>query len=37
MWFDIRDLDVLYYEDSAGKWTVLDAAEGGRILNGIVC
>ena len=37
MWFDIRNLDVLYYEDATLKWTVLDAAESGRILRDIVC
>ncbi len=36
MWFDIRHLDVLYYEESAHQWTVLDAAEGERILSKIV-
>jgi carbonic anhydrase len=35
MWFDIRHLDVLYYEESARQWTVLDAAEGERILSNI--
>jgi carbonic anhydrase len=35
MWFDIRHLDVLYYEESARQWTVLDAAEGERILSDI--
>jgi carbonic anhydrase len=35
MWFDIRHLDVLYYEESARQWTVLDAAEGERILSKI--
>jgi carbonic anhydrase len=32
MWFDIRHLDVLYYEESAQQWSVLDRAEGERIL-----
>jgi carbonic anhydrase len=36
MWFDIRHLDVLYYEESARQWTVLDAAGGERILSKIV-
>jgi carbonic anhydrase len=35
MWFDIRHLDVLYYEQPARQWTVLDAAEGARILGNI--
>jgi carbonic anhydrase len=33
MWFDIRHLDVLYYEESASRWTILDATEGERILR----
>jgi carbonic anhydrase len=32
LWFDIRHLDVLYFEESARQWTVLDAAHGERIL-----
>lgn len=32
MWFDIRHLDVLYYEEADEKWSVLDRAEGERIL-----
>lgn len=32
MWFDIANLDVQYYEESARKWTVLDGADGERIL-----
>jgi carbonic anhydrase len=35
LWFDIRHLDVLYYEESAAQWTVLDAASGERILSKI--
>lgn len=35
LWFDIRNLDVLYYEESASRWTVLDAVDGERILRGI--
>ncbi len=37
MWFDIRHLDVLYYEESAQQWSVLDRAEGERILANLVC
>jgi carbonic anhydrase len=33
MWFDIRHLDVLYYEHAARQWTVLDAVHGERILS----
>jgi carbonic anhydrase len=33
LWFDIRHLDVLYYEEAAKEWVVLDAAHGGRILS----
>lgn len=33
MWFDIRPVDVLYYEGSAGAWTILDAAAEARILG----
>lgn len=32
MWFDIRHVDVLYFDDAAGEWSVLDRAEGERIL-----
>ncbi len=32
LWFDIRHLDVFYYEHEAAEWTVLDAVEGERIL-----
>ncbi len=35
MWFDIRHLDVLYYEQSTQQWCVLDAAHGERILANI--
>jgi carbonic anhydrase len=35
MWFDIRRLDVLYYEEPVRQWTVLDAVEGARILSNI--
>lgn len=37
MWFDIRHLDVLYYEEAARRWCVLDRAEGERILANLVC
>lgn len=33
LWFDIRQLDVLYYEEAASKWTILDGADGERILQ----
>lgn len=33
-WFDIRHLEVLYYE-AAGRWTVLDEADGTRILKNL--
>ncbi len=33
MWFDIHNVDVLYYEDAARKWTVLESKDGERILN----
>ena len=36
MWFDIRHLDVLYYDESARVWLVLDAENGERILGRIV-
>ncbi len=32
MWFDIRELNVLYYEEPLQQWTVLDAVAGERIL-----
>ena len=32
LWFDIRHLEVLYHEQATGKWTVLDGANGNRIL-----
>lgn len=32
MWFDIHNLNVLYYEASSGEWTVIDSASGERIL-----
>jgi carbonic anhydrase len=31
LWFDIRQLDVLYHEEAAQRWCVLDAAAGERI------
>ena len=33
LWFDIKPMDVLYYEKPAGKWTVLDSVDGERILR----
>jgi carbonic anhydrase len=33
LWFDIHALDVLYYEQEPGSWTVVDASEGDRILR----
>jgi len=33
LWFDIRQLDVLYHEAAAQRWCVLDAATAGRILD----
>ena len=33
LWFDIRHLEVLYYEKPAGKWVVLDEKDGRRILQ----
>ncbi len=33
LWFDIRHLEVLYYEETPRKWTVLDGVEGERILK----
>ncbi len=33
LWFDIRHVEVHYYEEEDGAWTVLDAAEGERILG----
>jgi len=35
MWFDIRHLDVLYHETVTGRWTVIDKAAGGRILDNL--
>ena len=35
LWFDIRRLDVLYYEEEPGRWTVLDTVDGERILGQI--
>jgi carbonic anhydrase len=35
LWFDIRQLDVLYYEEAAGQWVILDAVNGARILSQI--
>jgi carbonic anhydrase len=33
LWFDIRPLDVLYYEFEQAAWTVIDSASAHRILN----
>ena len=33
LWFDIRHLEVLYYDDPAGKWVVLDGKDGAQILQ----
>jgi carbonic anhydrase len=33
IWFDIRHLDVLYYEEVAQEWTLLDETEGERIMG----
>ena len=33
LWFDIRPMEILYYEETARRWTVLDAATGERILQ----
>jgi carbonic anhydrase len=33
MWFDIRRLNVWYYEGGSRQWVLLDAREGQRILN----
>jgi carbonic anhydrase len=33
LWFDIRHLDVLYFEQASQEWTLLDALEGGRIVS----
>lgn len=33
LWFDIRPVDVLYYEEPARAWTVLDGTAGARILS----
>ncbi len=35
MWFDIRNLDVLYYEHAGNRWTVLDSVSGERVLKSI--
>jgi carbonic anhydrase len=37
LWFDIMQLDVQYYEEHSGRWTVLDAVNGARILSQIDC
>ena len=33
LWFDIPRLEVLYHEQAAGKWTVLDEVNGTRLLK----
>lgn len=33
LWFDIRHLDVYYHEPDPGAWTLLDAAEGTRVME----
>ena len=33
LWFDIRHVEVLYYEEAFKKWSVLDEKDGTRILN----
>lgn len=33
LWFNIPALEVSYYEESTRQWTVIDAAEGERILS----
>lgn len=33
LWFDIKHLDVLYHEEAAKEWTVVDTVEGERILK----
>jgi carbonic anhydrase len=33
LWFNIGKLDVLYWEQDPGEWTLLDEEEGSRILN----
>ena len=33
LWFDIRHVDVYYYEADLKEWTVLDESEAGRILR----
>jgi carbonic anhydrase len=33
IWFDIRHLDVLYYEEGSQEWTLLDEVEGQRIFD----
>jgi len=35
LWFDIRPLDVYYYESDSQAWTVLDSTSGERILSGL--
>ena len=33
LWFDIRHLDVFYYEEDSREWTILDEVETKRILE----
>ena len=33
LWFDIRPLDVLYYEPDSATWTVIDSTSAQRILS----
>jgi carbonic anhydrase len=33
LWFDIRHLDVMYYEEPTKEWTVVDKVEGERIMK----
>ena len=35
LWFDITNVDVLYYEASSQEWTVLDTENGTRIMAGL--
>ena len=35
LWFDIRNVDVLYFEETTDCWTLLDSVNGERILSGI--
>lgn len=35
LWFDIRPVDVWYYENSQARWTIIDHASGERILAGL--